>query len=133
MEICSLFNFPPSIHPPPLLLLSPLPPKLTIPFSKVTAITKERTAFVFPNAVQVTTTADKYTFSSLMSRDITYNVLFKVWQNSLLNEVTMMSLLVDCDTEKMKPLLMLRMLGLQCFVCVFVSRSKRSISSDEIL
>ncbi|CAI8027733.1 Protein Aster-B [Geodia barretti] len=59
---------------------------LTIPFSKVTAITKERTAFVFPNAVQVTTTADKYTFSSLMSRDITYNVLFKVWQNSLLNE-----------------------------------------------
>jgi hypothetical protein len=59
---------------------------LTIPFSRVTAITKERTAFVFPNAVQVTTTSEKYTFSSLMSRDITYNVLFKVWQNSLLNE-----------------------------------------------
>jgi hypothetical protein len=59
---------------------------LTIPFMSVMAITKERTAFVFPNAIQINTTAEKYGFSSLMSRDAAYNVLFKVWQNSLLNE-----------------------------------------------
>ena len=61
--------------------------QLTIPFKSVTAITKERTAFLFPNAIQINTTAEKYGFSSLISRDITYTVVFKVWQNSLLDEV----------------------------------------------
>ena len=63
------------------------PPQLTIPFQSVEAITKEKTALVIPNAIQISTSADKYGFSSLVNRDITYNVIFKCWQNSLLDHV----------------------------------------------
>ena len=62
-------------------------PQLTIPFQSVEAITKEKTALVIPNAIQISTSADKYGFSSLVNRDITYNVIFKCWQNSLLDHV----------------------------------------------
>ena len=61
--------------------------QLTIPFQSVEAITKEKTALVIPNAIQISTSADKYGFSSLVNRDITYNVIFKCWQNSLLDHV----------------------------------------------
>ena len=80
-------SFPPHAHAHTHTNAHALSFQLTIPFVGVTAITKERTAYVFPNAVQITTSSEKYGFSSLISRDITYNVLFKVWQNSLLNEV----------------------------------------------
>ncbi|XP_019852961.1 PREDICTED: GRAM domain-containing protein 1B-like [Amphimedon queenslandica] len=59
---------------------------LTIPLVTVTSITKERTALVIPNAILITTTVEKYGFSSLIQRDLTYNILFKVWQNSLLDQ-----------------------------------------------
>lgn len=59
---------------------------LTIPFRTVTSITKERTALLIPNAIQIATTVEKYGFSSFIQRDITYNVIFKVWQNSLLDQ-----------------------------------------------
>lgn len=62
--------------------------QLTIPFQSVEAITKEKTALVIPNAIQISTSADKYGFSSLVNRDITYNVIFKCWQNSLLDHVS---------------------------------------------
>ena len=61
--------------------------QLTIPFQSVEAITKEKTTLVIPNAIQISTSADKYGFSSLVNRDITYNVIFKCWQNSLLDHV----------------------------------------------
>ena len=61
--------------------------QLTIPFLSVQAITKEKTALVIPNAIQVSTTHEKYGFSSLGNRDMTYNIVFKCWQNVLLEQV----------------------------------------------
>ncbi len=61
--------------------------QLTIPFLSVQAITKEKTALVIPNAIQISTTTDKYGFSSLGNRDMTYKIVFKCWQNVLVEQV----------------------------------------------
>ena len=53
--------------------------------SKVTAMTKEKTALVIPNAVQICTGSDKYFFTSFAARDKTHVVMFRLWQNSLLD------------------------------------------------
>ena len=51
-------------------------------------MTKEKTARVIPNALQiVTSNADKYFFTSLANRDKTYLMLFRVWQNALMDQV----------------------------------------------
>ncbi|KAK7497103.1 hypothetical protein BaRGS_00011633 [Batillaria attramentaria] len=63
---------------------------LTIPCRDITAITKERTARVIPNAIQITTTTEKYFFTSFGARDKTYMMLFRIWQNALLDQM-------DCD------------------------------------
>ena len=78
---------------------------------------------MFPNAIQITTTAEKYGFSSLMSRDITYNVLFKIWQNSLLNEVALFPLLFHVYNVYLYINAVLRPLGVcMCASIVPVSR-----------
>ncbi|XP_055958591.1 protein Aster-B [Patella vulgata] len=59
---------------------------LTIPCSEIVAITKEKTARVIPNAIQVTTEKEKYFFTSFGARDKTYMMLFRLWQNALLSE-----------------------------------------------
>ncbi|XP_070202232.1 protein Aster-B-like [Littorina saxatilis] len=59
---------------------------LAIPCRDITAITKERTARVIPNAIQITTTSDKYFFTSFGARDKTYMMLFRIWQNNLMNQ-----------------------------------------------
>jgi hypothetical protein len=38
------------------------------------------TAFVIPNAIQVTTRQAKYTFASFLSRDTTFDVIFNIWR-----------------------------------------------------
>lgn len=38
------------------------------------------TAFVIPNAIQITTRAAKYTFASFLSRDTTYDVIHNIWR-----------------------------------------------------
>jgi len=47
---------------------------------EVTALDKRMTAFVIPNAIQVTTTSAKYTFTSFLSRDNTFDVIYNVWR-----------------------------------------------------
>lgn len=59
---------------------------LTIPCRDVTAITKEKTARVIPNAIHITTTTEKYFFTSFGARDKTYMMLFRIWQNALLDQ-----------------------------------------------
>ncbi|ESO93750.1 hypothetical protein LOTGIDRAFT_104744, partial [Lottia gigantea] len=59
---------------------------LCIPCSEITAITKEKTARVIPNAIQITTEKEKYFFTSFGARDKTYMMLFRLWQNALLSE-----------------------------------------------
>ena len=54
--------------------------QLCIPMYDVTALEKRMTAFVIPNAILVTTTQQKYTFTSFLSRDNTYDVIYNVWR-----------------------------------------------------
>jgi hypothetical protein len=46
----------------------------------VVALDKRMTAFVIPNAIQVTTRSTKYTFTSFLSRDTTFDVIYNVWR-----------------------------------------------------
>ncbi|TFK89835.1 hypothetical protein K466DRAFT_574562 [Polyporus arcularius HHB13444] len=53
---------------------------LSIPMYEVIALEKRMTAFVIPNAIQLSTRTAKYTFTSFLSRDTTFDVLFNVWR-----------------------------------------------------
>lgn len=60
---------------------------MTIPCKDICAITKEKTARVIPNAIQIATEKDKYFFTSFGARDKTFMMLFRIWQNALLDQV----------------------------------------------
>jgi len=60
-----------------------------IAWKEVTAMTKEKTALVIPNAVQICTGSDKYFFTSFAARDKTHVLMFRLWQNSLLDNPAM--------------------------------------------
>ncbi|KAI9585291.1 protein Aster-B isoform X2 [Glossina fuscipes] len=59
---------------------------LIIKWKDVTSITKEKTALVIPNAISICTLKEKYFFSSFTTRDKTFLILFRVWQNTLMNK-----------------------------------------------
>lgn len=59
---------------------------LTVKWKDVAAITKEKTALVIPNAVLICTKAEKYFFTSMVQRDKTYLMLFRIWQNALMDQ-----------------------------------------------
>jgi len=58
---------------------------VTIRWREVTAMTKEKTALVIPNAVQICTDSEKLFFTSFTARDKTHMMLFRLWQNALLD------------------------------------------------
>lgn len=47
---------------------------------EVTHLEKRMTAFVIPNAIQITTRQSKYAFASFLSRDTTYDVIYNIWR-----------------------------------------------------
>lgn len=57
--------------------------RLEIPLESVINITRERTAFVIPNAIGILSTQDKYVFGSLMARDKTYRLMINIWKSFL--------------------------------------------------
>lgn len=59
---------------------------VTLQWKDVTAITKEKTALVIPNAILLSTESDKYFLTSFSARDKTYLMLFRVWQNALMDQ-----------------------------------------------
>lgn len=59
---------------------------LTLKWRDVTALTKEKTAIVIPNAILVSTATEKYFITSFAARDKTYLQLFRIWQNALMNK-----------------------------------------------
>ena len=61
--------------------------QLVIPLNRIKSVTKEKRALLFPTAIHVTTATDKYGFSSFIQRDVSYQILFRLWQNALLNQV----------------------------------------------
>ena len=52
--------------------------------SDIVAMTKEKTALVIPNAIQIRTRESKHLFASFMHRDQSFRLLFSVWQSALL-------------------------------------------------
>ncbi|KAJ9582476.1 hypothetical protein L9F63_003169, partial [Diploptera punctata] len=59
---------------------------VSLRWKEVTAITKEKTALVIPNAILVCTDNEKLFFTSFGARDKTYLMLFRVWQNALMDQ-----------------------------------------------
>ncbi|XP_022906025.1 protein Aster-B isoform X2 [Onthophagus taurus] len=59
---------------------------VTIKWKDVSAITKEKTALVIPNAILIMVKSEKFFFTSFVARDKTYLMLFRVWQNALLDQ-----------------------------------------------
>lgn len=60
---------------------------VSLRWKEVTSITKEKTALVIPNAIQVCTeSGERHFFTSFGARDKTYLMLFRVWQNALMEE-----------------------------------------------
>ncbi|THH30225.1 hypothetical protein EUX98_g3958 [Antrodiella citrinella] len=53
---------------------------LVIPMYDVITLDKRMTAFVIPNAISLTTRTAKYTFTSFLSRDTTFDVMYNVWR-----------------------------------------------------
>ncbi|KAG0699889.1 GRAM domain-containing protein 1B [Chionoecetes opilio] len=53
----------------------------------IVAMTKEKTALVIPNAVEIRTEGEKHFFTSFASRDKTYLMLFRIWQNALMDQL----------------------------------------------
>lgn len=47
---------------------------------------KEKVAKVIPNAILVTTESEKYFLTSFTSRDKAYMILFRLWQNALMDK-----------------------------------------------
>ena len=61
---------------------------MALRWKDVVGITKEKTALVIPNAIQIVTENDERHFlTSFAARDRTYMMLFKLWQNALLDQV----------------------------------------------
>ncbi|ELU02376.1 hypothetical protein CAPTEDRAFT_205928 [Capitella teleta] len=54
--------------------------QIVIPINTVVNLTRERTAFIIPNAIGIVTNEDKFVFGSLMSRDNTFRTMWNVWK-----------------------------------------------------
>ncbi|KAM6946233.1 protein Aster-B-like [Aplochiton taeniatus] len=59
---------------------------LTVRLKDICSMTKEKTARLIPNAVQVCTDNEKHFFTSFGARDRTYMMMFRLWQNALLDK-----------------------------------------------
>ncbi|XP_056415918.1 protein Aster-C isoform X2 [Hyla sarda] len=59
---------------------------ICISLREVTSMTKEKTARLIPNAIQVTTDNEKFFFTSLATRDRSFLNMFRMWQNVLLEK-----------------------------------------------
>jgi len=72
---------------------------VTIRWKDVSAMTKEKTALVIPNAIQICTGSEKLFFCSFATRDKTHMLLFRVWQNALMDCPASQSELVSWVTN----------------------------------
>ncbi|XP_042231362.1 protein Aster-B-like isoform X3 [Homarus americanus] len=59
---------------------------VSIKSKEIVAMTKEKTALVIPNAIEIRTEREKHFFTSFASRDKTYLMLFRIWQNALMDQ-----------------------------------------------
>lgn len=59
---------------------------ICISLREVTSMTKEKTARVIPNALQISTENEKFFFTSFAARDKSFLNMFRMWQNVLLDK-----------------------------------------------
>ncbi|KAH9980489.1 GRAM domain-containing protein [Russula compacta] len=53
---------------------------LIVPIYDIVSLEKKMTAFVIPNAIQITTRTTKYAFASFLARDTAYDVIYNIWR-----------------------------------------------------
>nr|XP_043898359.1 protein Aster-B-like isoform X1 [Solea senegalensis] len=59
---------------------------LVVRLKDICSMTKEKTARLIPNAIQLCTDNEKHFFTSFGARDRTYMMMFRLWQNALLEK-----------------------------------------------
>ncbi|XP_042813124.1 protein Aster-C isoform X1 [Panthera tigris] len=59
---------------------------ICIALKNITFMTKEKTARLIPNAIQIVTESEKFFFTSFGARDRSYLSIFRLWQNVLLDK-----------------------------------------------
>ncbi|XP_023069301.1 protein Aster-C isoform X1 [Piliocolobus tephrosceles] len=59
---------------------------ISIALKNITFMTKEKTARLIPNAIQIVTESEKFFFTSFGARDRSYLSIFRLWQNVLLDK-----------------------------------------------
>ncbi|XP_034645093.1 protein Aster-C isoform X3 [Trachemys scripta elegans] len=59
---------------------------ISIALKDITFMTKEKTARLIPNAIQIVTEGEKFFFTSFSARDRSYLSIFRLWQNALLDK-----------------------------------------------
>eukprot|EP00124_Ichthyophonus_hoferi_P000787 Ihof_evm14s32 gene=Ihof_evmTU14s32 len=76
---------------------------LTLKFQDIISIEKMRTAILFPNAIQIQTKHQKFTFSSFMSRNLAYERLIELWEPTQNPNMTSLSdPAIACEIEAPK-------------------------------
>ncbi|XP_074075039.1 protein Aster-A isoform X2 [Macrotis lagotis] len=61
--------------------------QISIQLKEVTCLKKEKTAKLIPNAIQICTENEKHFFTSFGARDRCFLLIFRLWQNALLDKV----------------------------------------------
>ncbi|KAF5891781.1 GRAM domain-containing protein 1A-like isoform X1, partial [Clarias magur] len=59
---------------------------ITLLLKEVTNITKEKTAKLIPNAIQINTEQEKHFFTSFGARERSFMMIFRLWQNALMDK-----------------------------------------------
>ncbi|XP_070784319.1 protein Aster-C [Enoplosus armatus] len=60
--------------------------KIALTLKDIITMTREKTARLIPNAIQVCTSTEKFFFSSFSAREKSYLGVFRMWQNTLLDK-----------------------------------------------
>ncbi|MCI4391125.1 hypothetical protein PGIGA_G00130740 [Pangasianodon gigas] len=59
---------------------------ITLLLKEVTNLSKEKTAKLIPNAIQINTEQEKHFFTSFGARDRSFLMIFRLWQNALMDK-----------------------------------------------
>ncbi|XP_017261819.1 protein Aster-C isoform X2 [Kryptolebias marmoratus] len=60
--------------------------KIMLTLKEITTMSREKTARLIPNAIQICTNTEKLFFTSFSARERSYQGVFRMWQNTLLNK-----------------------------------------------
>ncbi|CAG5895972.1 unnamed protein product [Menidia menidia] len=60
--------------------------KITLSFKDIATMSREKTARLIPNAIQICTSTEKFFFTSFSAREKSYQGVFRMWQNTLMDK-----------------------------------------------